>query len=156
MRARIALLESCCSDRPFPAAQVEFEEFADAMLGAAADEEAERQLREVQEVFALFDADGSGALSADEVQRALRILGVSLSAAETQLLVSEIDANGDGEISCDELLQYVLSLEEEEEEEEEGDEEQGRALSNGLRLLACRKRPRRSTGKGPSTLRPPS
>lgn len=37
------------------------------MMGAAADEEAERQLREVQEVFALFDVDGSGSLSADEV-----------------------------------------------------------------------------------------
>ncbi len=35
-----------------------------------------------------------------QVQRSLRILGVSLTAAETQLLVSEIDANGDGEVGA--------------------------------------------------------
>ena len=37
------------------------------MLGQQEDEETEAQLREMQEVFALFDTDGSGQLSADEV-----------------------------------------------------------------------------------------
>lgn len=124
------------------------------------------------------------------MQRALRILGVSLSAAETQLLVSEIDANGDGEvgaarllsmplatahaatacrhergpgacrppapdgralspstlshvqISCDELLQYVLSL-----DGDDGDEEQGRVPSSGSGLLDCGRGPRCSAGR---------
>lgn len=43
------------------------------------------------------------------MQRALRILGVSLSAAETQLLVSEIDANGDGEVGAARLLSMPLA-----------------------------------------------
>lgn len=102
---------------------VEWEEFSEALVGQAQDEETEQQLREVQEVFALFDADGSGALSAAEVQRALRILGVTLSADEVALLVQEIDANGDGEITCDELLNYVMELDE--DEEGEGDIEAG-------------------------------
>ncbi|KAL4438491.1 hypothetical protein ABPG77_000139 [Micractinium sp. CCAP 211/92] len=131
---------------------VEFEEFAEAMMGAAADEEAERQLREVQEVFALFDVDGSGSLSAEEVQRSLRILGVSLTAAETQLLVSEIDANGDGEISCDELLQYVLSM-----DDEESDEEQGHAShTGGFGLLTCVRDPCRSRGSEAPGRPPPA
>jgi Ca2+-binding EF-hand superfamily protein len=46
---------------------VDFGEFAEAMLGQQEDEETEAQLREMQEVFALFDTDGSGQLSADEV-----------------------------------------------------------------------------------------
>ncbi|PSC74754.1 Calmodulin [Micractinium conductrix] len=100
---------------------VDFDEFAEAMLGQAKDEETEQQLREVQEVFALFDADGSGLLSVGELQRALRILGVRLSRPEAELLMQEVDADGDGEISCDELLQYVLSL------DEEGDVEAGTA-----------------------------
>lgn len=45
-----------------------------------------------------------------QLQRALKILGVSLSRAEVELLMKEIDVNGDGEISCDELLQYVLAF----------------------------------------------
>ena len=138
---------------------VEFEEFAAAMIGQEEDEETERQLREMQDVFALFDVDGSGQLSANEVgvaaatawhepawtpasvggmpggrphvrahrraagqaggqagvpqhgggllcppqpqlQRALKILGVSMSREEVELLMREIDADGDGEVGA--------------------------------------------------------
>ncbi|KAI7838927.1 hypothetical protein COHA_007289 [Chlorella ohadii] len=89
-----------------------FDEFEAAMAGQAEDEETERQLREVREVFSLFDTDHSGTLCADELQRALKILGVDMTCGEVALLISEVDADGDGEISCDELLAYVLQFEE--------------------------------------------
>lgn len=214
------------------------------MLGAAADEEAERQLREVQEVFALFDVDGSGSLSADEVGGRHRLACWARAGAaslRTQWPGEVCDglhqvcphlsaplpggstaaprrcsarcaswgcpsaprrrscwyprsmptgtarwappagclpcwhraktvweagkgagpAPEDGallpsnlhtsllclQISCEELLQYVLSL-----DEEEGDEEQGRAPSSG----DCMQGPRCSAGREPSGRRPPS
>jgi Ca2+-binding EF-hand superfamily protein len=57
-----------------------------------------------------------------QLQRALKILGVSMSTAEVELLIKEVDADGDGEISCDELLQYVLTFD---EGAASGDVEQG-------------------------------
>jgi Ca2+-binding EF-hand superfamily protein len=131
---------------------IDFDEFVEAMASQQEDDETGRQLQELQDVFSLFDSDGSGLLSADEVrrgqrgcchgrgtlmtsfglrspavqlQRALKILGVSLSRAEVELLMREIDANGDGEISCDELLQYVLAFDDG-DSEVGGDVEQGR------------------------------
>ncbi|KAI3424476.1 hypothetical protein D9Q98_010026 [Chlorella vulgaris] len=102
--------------------EVDFQEFVNAMAGQQEEDELGDQLQELQDVFSLFDADGSGQLSADELQRALKILGVSMSTAEVELLIKEVDADGDGEISCDELLQYVLTFD---EGAASGDVEQG-------------------------------
>ncbi|EFN51056.1 hypothetical protein CHLNCDRAFT_55421 [Chlorella variabilis] len=104
---------------------VDFTEFSEALAGQAEDKETERELQDLQDVFSLFDADGSGLLSADELQRALHILGVSMSRVEVELLIKEIDSNGDGEISCNELLQYVLSFDESGEGPHSGDVERG-------------------------------
>lgn len=60
-----------------------------------------------------------------QLQRALHILGVSMSRVEVELLIKEIDSNGDGEISCNELLQYVLSFDESGEGPHSGDVERG-------------------------------
>lgn len=46
---------------------VDFTEFSEALAGQAEDKETERELQDLQDVFSLFDADGSGLLSADEV-----------------------------------------------------------------------------------------
>ena len=45
-----------------------------------------------------------------QLQRALRILGVQLSHAEVELLMKEVDADGDLQISCDELLGYLMRM----------------------------------------------
>jgi calcium-dependent protein kinase len=52
--------------------------------------------------FSMFDKDGSGSISADEVKS---VLGVGKNVDEKLWLdiVKEVDANGDGEISFSEF-----------------------------------------------------
>lgn len=52
--------------------EVDFQEFVNAMAGQQEEDELGDQLQELQDVFSLFDADGSGQLSADEVQYSCR------------------------------------------------------------------------------------
>ncbi len=47
---------------------IDFDEFVEAMASQQEDDETSRQLQELQDVFSLFDSDGSGLLSADEVR----------------------------------------------------------------------------------------
>lgn len=51
--------------------EVDFQEFVNAMAGQQEEDELGDQLQELQDVFSLFDADGSGQLSADEVRYAV-------------------------------------------------------------------------------------
>lgn len=56
------------------------------------------------DVFAAFDRDRSGTLSADELGKALKRLGRGFSDAQLQRLMDSLDVNGDGEIDFRELM----------------------------------------------------
>jgi calmodulin len=56
--------------------EVDFQEFVNAMAGQQEEDELGDQLQELQDVFSLFDADGSGQLSADEVRYSCRRCGI--------------------------------------------------------------------------------
>lgn len=45
-----------------------------------------------------------------QLQRALKILGVSLTEEEAQYLLTEIDTDGNGDISFDEFMTYVMNF----------------------------------------------
>ena len=61
---------------------------------------------EVRKAFALFDANGDGMISLDELKAILcrpTPLQPPLSAARAEQIMRELDTNGDGQLSMDEL-----------------------------------------------------
>ncbi|GAB4816528.1 hypothetical protein N2152v2_003574 [Parachlorella kessleri] len=90
---------------------VDYQEFKRVMSAKAEDEEVDRSIDELLSVFNSLDIDATGSLSADELQRGLKILGVKLSLDEVAVLIEEVDTDGDGEISYDEFVDYVMNFE---------------------------------------------
>ena len=52
------------------------------------------QLKEMREIFAMFDEDGSGSIDASELGRVLDAMGVSVSKARLAQMISEVDTPG--------------------------------------------------------------
>lgn len=51
----------------------------------------------------MFDKDGSGVITADEIKEVL-CFGGNLSSKQIDKIIKSCDANGDGEISFDEFV----------------------------------------------------
>lgn len=58
---------------------------------------------ELREVFKLFDKDGNGSISVDELEAIMKQLGQSPSADELQIMLNSVDANANGVIDFDEF-----------------------------------------------------
>jgi hypothetical protein len=62
----------------------------------------------LSEAFSLFDADGSGALDVNELNDALKMLGLNIPFDTVQEMINEIDDSGDGEIDYQELITAIV------------------------------------------------
>jgi len=62
---------------------------------------------EIMEAFKVFDRDGNGKISADELKSIMSSLGEKLSDEEIQQMIKEADTNGDGEIDYDEFVKML-------------------------------------------------
>eukprot|EP01065_Artemidia_motanka_P022063 TRINITY_DN26280_c0_g1_i1.p2 TRINITY_DN26280_c0_g1~~TRINITY_DN26280_c0_g1_i1.p2 ORF type:complete len:162 (+),score=77.37 TRINITY_DN26280_c0_g1_i1:76-561(+) len=64
--------------------------------------------REIQEVFNMFDDDGSGSIDAMELQAAVATLtGVAMAREEAAAMIQKVDSNGDGTIDLAEFHDLV-------------------------------------------------
>lgn len=74
----------------------------------------ERQLTtndKLQAAFKMFDKDGSGIISADEIKEVLQFGNTnSLSTAAVDAIIKQVDENGDGEISFEEFTTMMKNL----------------------------------------------
>ncbi|XP_076449599.1 neo-calmodulin-like isoform X2 [Babylonia areolata] len=81
------------------------------------------QIRELREAFRLFDKDGDGSISTDELGTVMRNLGQFPSLDELNTMLKEIDIDGDGTFSFEEFVQVMANMgglnEQSEEDEEE-------------------------------------
>lgn len=61
----------------------------------------------LQTAFKMFDKDGGGSISTDEIKQVLSF-GQNLDEEVVNQIIKQVDANGDGEISFDEFAQMML------------------------------------------------
>ncbi|KAJ8904381.1 hypothetical protein NDN08_000900 [Rhodosorus marinus] len=62
---------------------------------------------EILEAFKVFDKDGSGKISAEELRNVLLKLGENLTSEEATDLIKAADLNGDGEIDYEEFVKMM-------------------------------------------------
>lgn len=69
----------------------------------------EDQITEFKETFVLFDKDGNGYITMEELKTAMKSLGQSSTEAELQNIIDQADSDRDGTISFPEFLNYMAS-----------------------------------------------
>merc|ERR1712051_920481 len=90
------------------------------MSGSAeADQLTEEQIAEFKEAFSLFDKDGDGTITTQEMGTVLRSLGQNPTEAELQDMINEVDADGNRTIDLPEFLSLMARCPRATEGEEE-------------------------------------
>lgn len=67
------------------------------------------QMKEFREAFRLFDKDGDGTITKEELGRFMRSLGQYARTEEIQQMLSEVDVDGDGNVSFEEFVDIAWS-----------------------------------------------
>ena len=62
------------------------------------------KVREMREMFSLFDADHSGCICEDEIKALIQALGIEMNQNEIEKMISDNDDDGNGSLSCDEFI----------------------------------------------------
>ncbi|XP_012523492.1 calmodulin isoform X2 [Monomorium pharaonis] len=68
------------------------------------------QMKEFREAFRLFDKDGDGTITKEELGRVMRSLGQFARAEELSTMLQEIDIDGDGNVSFEEFVEIVSNI----------------------------------------------
>ncbi|XP_071448736.1 calmodulin-like [Hetaerina americana] len=68
------------------------------------------QMKEFRDAFRLFDKDGDGSITQEELGRVMRSLGQFATEEELQQMLTEVDIDGDGNFSFDEFVEIVSNM----------------------------------------------
>lgn len=79
----------------------------------------EEQIAEFKEAFSLFDKDGDGCITTQELGTVMRSLGQNPTEAELQGMVNEIDRDGNGTVDFPEFLGMMARKMKDTDSEEE-------------------------------------
>lgn len=61
---------------------------------------------EMRSAFKVFDKDGSGTISKDEMAQVMKLFGDSLTNEDLDVMLREVDKNGDGTIDYEEFVNF--------------------------------------------------
>uniref|UniRef100_A0A3B3QRD2 Calcium binding protein 7 n=1 Tax=Paramormyrops kingsleyae TaxID=1676925 RepID=A0A3B3QRD2_9TELE len=64
----------------------------------------EDELEEIREAFKVFDRDGNGFISKQELGMAMRSLGYMPNEVELEVIIQRLDMDGDGQVDFDEFV----------------------------------------------------
>jgi calcium-binding protein CML len=70
--------------------------------------DSDEALENLKDAFSVYDIDGNGVISAEELLKVMRSLGDECSLAECKKMISGVDRNGDGMISFDEFKVMMM------------------------------------------------
>ncbi|KAF8703553.1 hypothetical protein HU200_032367 [Digitaria exilis] len=70
----------------------------------------QKQQQELARVFELFDKDGDGRITREELEDSLGKLGMSVAGDELASMIARIDANGDGCVDVEEFGELYRSI----------------------------------------------
>ncbi|KAK7344066.1 hypothetical protein VNO77_13308 [Canavalia gladiata] len=79
----------------------------------------EEQIVDFKEAFGLFDKDGDGCITVEELATVIRSLDQNPTEEELQDMISEVDADGNGTIEFDEFLSLMAKKVKDTDAEEE-------------------------------------
>ncbi|XP_046385332.1 neo-calmodulin-like [Ischnura elegans] len=85
-------------------------EKADAARPPANGKVSKAQMKEFRDAFRLFDKDGDGSITQEELGRVMRSLGQFATEEELQQMLTEVDIDGDGSFSFDEFVEIVSNM----------------------------------------------
>jgi len=85
---------------------IDFEEFCKMMTTPTKDVDFEAEMKSA---FKVFDHDGSGTISLDELRRVMKSFGEILTEDELDAMIKEVDKNGDGSIDYQEFVHFMLN-----------------------------------------------
>ncbi|KAG9245407.1 calmodulin-like protein [Calycina marina] len=85
---------------------IDFDEFCKMMTAPTKDVDFEAEMKSA---FAVFDHDGSGSISLDELRRVMKSFGEILTDDELDTMIKEVDKDGDGMIDYQEFMHFMLS-----------------------------------------------
>mmetsp|Transcript_15641 Transcript_15641/g.21933 ORF Transcript_15641/g.21933 Transcript_15641/m.21933 type:complete len:146 (-) Transcript_15641:264-701(-) len=77
--------------------------------GRSADPLSEDQIKEYKEAWKLFDLDGDGSISRDELRKLMKSTGQAYTEEELTRIIEEADEDGNGEIDFDEFLTIMTA-----------------------------------------------
>ena len=81
----------------------------------------EDKIAEYKEAFDMFDKDGSGTISANDITKIMKNFGYPISRKEVEGMVAEMDTSGSGELDFEE---FVTLMEKQTQYIDESDEDQ--------------------------------
>jgi len=64
----------------------------------------------LKKAFDMFDNDGSGSISAEEIREALALTDNDQMNEKIKEIINQVDENGDGEISIEEFKEMMKAL----------------------------------------------
>jgi len=86
--------------------KIEFKEFLDLFAKKMKDPDTEEDLIEA---FKIFDKDGNGVISAQELRHVMTTLGERLTEEEADEMIREADIDGDGYINYHEFVKIMMT-----------------------------------------------
>ncbi|GIL91967.1 hypothetical protein Vretifemale_19650 [Volvox reticuliferus] len=93
----------------------------------------------MKECFELMDQDGSGAIDAEELGAAFKLLGIRMKRTELAQLLAEVDHDGSGEVEYSEFLEIMTVTLQRLAEEDDSDKNEGQ-VPFGLMATAYRRK----------------
>ncbi|GLI60317.1 hypothetical protein VaNZ11_002433, partial [Volvox africanus] len=85
----------------------------------------DEQKQQMKECFELMDQDGSGAIDAEELGAAFKLLGIRMKRTELAQLLAEVDHDGSGEVEYPEFLEIMTVTLQRLAEEDDCDKNEG-------------------------------
>jgi len=82
-------------------------------------QEAEVSQKEIQEAFKLFDQDGDGLITIDELRNLIKKVGGSMTEAEAKALIKEADKDGNEGVDYSEFTRLWSAIRGDNDEEKE-------------------------------------